>query len=69
MVWTSINHPGIIPSHDGSAGNCPTPPIPSLYPACHGFRARVTERYGDLCDGLTVDIFAEMYVNPPRNSS
>ena len=69
MVRASINHPGRIPPHDGSAGKCPTPPIPSLLPACHGFRSRVEEMYGDRGDGLTVDSFAELYVDPPRTSS
>ena len=69
MVRASINHPGRIPPHDGSAGKCPTPQITSLYPAYHGFRARVEERYGDLGDGLAVDSFTELYVDPPRTSS
>ena len=48
---------------DGSAGKCPTPPITSIHPACHGFRARIEEMYGDLGDGLTISSFAELYVD------
>ena len=69
MVRASINRPGRIPPHDGSAGKCPTLLIPSPHPACLGFRVRVGGRYGDLGGGLAADSFVEPYVDPPRTFS